>query len=140
MNETLRLTQLLYSCWIVAGSEASGKQSMPTAPGVLENALKSTVEAGALPEWARRQLHFVDGDAGLVCLELPSIQRLATEMRITSDPNPSYTRTNIIVGPPLARRCLARLGISEDDAVRWGKVLRDEAEKADNNFAVAELA
>src|SRR6266436_8687255 len=125
MNELLSLTQLLYSCWIVSGSEDRVKESMPTGNGILEYALQDAVNKGVFPEWARKRLHFVNGDTGLACLELPYIQKLATEIKFTSDPNPSYTRTNIVVGKPLARRCLAKLGISEDDAQQWGKAFRE---------------
>src|SRR5439155_11821207 len=114
MNELLRLTQLLYSCWIVSGTEEGEEEFLPTGNGVLEYALQDVVTKGVFPEWARKQLHFVNGDAGLTCLELPYIQKLATEIKFTSDPNPSYTRTNIVVGRPLARRFLSKLGVSED--------------------------
>src|SRR5258707_13468350 len=131
MNELLNLTQLLYSCWIVSGSDTEGRDSMPTGGGVFEYALKDAIAQGALPEWARKQLHFVNGDAGLTCLELPFIQKLATEMKLTSDPNPSYTRTHIVVGKPLARRCLAKLAIPEDQAQAWGELLRAPAKAAE---------
>jgi hypothetical protein len=141
MNELLRLTQLLYSCWIVSDDAGgAGKESMPTGRGVMEYALRDAVDRGAFPEWARNQLHFVSGDGGLACLELPLIQKLATEIKLTSDPNPSYTRTNIVVGIALARRCLAKLEISEEQARLWGKTLREASAKAEAELAVAESA
>jgi len=109
---------------------------MPTGNGVLEYALQDVVGTGVFPAWAREKLHFVSGDAGLVCLELPYLQKLATEMKFTSDPNPSYTRTNIVVGKPLARRCLAKLEISEQQAQQWGKALRDAVTKAEADLAL----
>lgn len=137
MNELLRLTQLLYSCWIISGDAEDGKETIPTGGSVREYALQSAVKNGVFPDWARNKLHFVSGDAGLTCLELPLIERIATEIKLTSDPNPSYTRTNIVVGKPLARRCLARLGISEEQAKTWGKALRDAATKAEAQLQVA---
>ncbi len=135
MNELLRLTQLLYSCWIVSGTADDGKETIPTGGSVLEYALRDAVNKGIFPEWARKQLHFVSGDAGLTCLELPIIEKLATEIKLTSDPNPSYTRTNIVVGKPLARRCLARLGIPEEQAKAWGAALREAVTATEEQFA-----
>jgi hypothetical protein len=140
MNEHLRLTQLLYSCWLVSGTEDGKKETMPTGSGVLDYALRESVRIGAFPDWAREQLHFVSGDAGLTCLELPFIEKLATEMKLTSDPNPSYTRTTIVVGKPLARRCLAKLGISEDQAKEWGNTLRNAVTAAEEQLRLAEPA
>lgn len=130
MKELLDLTQLLYSCWIVSGSSTTGKETIPTGGSVLEYALQDVVQRGIFPQWAREQLHFVSGDAGLTCLELPSIERLATELKYTSDPNPSYTKTSITVGKPMALRCLARLRIPEGQAREWGTALRVAVEKA----------
>ena len=137
MNELLGLTQLLYSCWIISGNAEDGRESIPTGGSVLEYALKDVVEKGAFPEWARKKLHFVSGETGLVCLELPLIERLATEIKFTSDPNPSYTRTNIVVGKALARRCLGRLEIPEHEAKEWGKALRSAVESAEKELQLA---
>ncbi len=139
MNELLGLTQLLYSCWIVSGTE-KGMESMPTGNGVLEYALQDAVDKGVFPEWARKRLHFVNGDTGLTCLELPYIQKLATEIKFTSDPNPSYTRTNIVVGRPIALRCLSKLEISETQAAQWGMELRNAVKRVEEDLVVAETA
>ena len=128
-KELLRLTELLYSCWIISSEEETVKEAIPTGGGVLENGLRDAVSAGAFPDWARQQLHFVETDMGLTCIELPYIQKLATELKITADPNPSYTRTELRVGKPLARRCLARLNLAEEDAKRWGDILRKAVEQ-----------
>jgi hypothetical protein len=140
MNELLGLTQLLYSCWIVSGLAEDGKETIPTGGSVLEYALRDAVQKGVFPEWARKKLHFVCGDTGLVCLELPVIEKLATEIKLTSEPNPSYTRTHIVVGKPLARRCLSRLGIPEEQAIVWGLALRQAVETAEQEFQLAQPA
>ena len=95
MNELLHLTQLLYSCWIVSGTGGEEKSSMPTTGGILEYALRDAVNAGAFPQWARDRLHFVSGDTGLTCLELPLMQKFATEFKLTSEPNPSLRRSSV---------------------------------------------
>ncbi len=137
MNELLPLTQLLYSCWIVGGADDEETPAVPSGGGVFEHALRDAVKQEAFPEWARKKLHFVSGDVGLTCLELPTVQKLATEIKLTSDPNPSYTRTNIIVGKPVALRCLAKLRVPENLARKWGKVLRQAAERAEKDLAFA---
>ena len=140
MKELLGLTQLLYSCWIISDPEEDGRGSMPTGGGILGYALRDAVAKGIFPNWAQKQLHFVSGDTGLTCLELPFIEKLATEIKLTSDPNPSYTRTHIAVGKKVARRCLAKLGVSEDEAVSWGQTLRDAAIAAEAKLQVAQPA
>jgi hypothetical protein len=138
MNELIGLTQLLYSCWILSSPEGGGKETIPAGGGVLDYALRDAVRRGAFPEWARRQLHFVSGDAGLSCPELASIERLATGMKFTSDPNPSYTRTTVIVGEPLARRCLAKLNIPDAQAKQWGITLREAVAAAEEKLRLAQ--
>ena len=135
LRELVPLTELLYACWIVSGSENTHKETMPTAPGVLEYGLHNALKQGAFPDWVKGQLHFVSADTGLACLELPLIQRVATELKLTSDPNPSYTRTEIVVSKALARRCLSELEVSEDQAKKWGTILRDTVAQAEEMLA-----
>ena len=130
MNQMLRLTQVIYSSWIVGGDEDQ-VPPIPTGPGVFDRALKRVCEAGKFPEWARNSLHFVESSSGLNCLEAAGIQRLATEAKIVSDPNPSYTRSKIEVSKEAARYLLARLGIAEEEAKDWGAMLRVELQNAD---------
>lgn len=124
MYELLPVTELLYSSWIISDEEGTPLQTLPTAKGVLDYALRDAISQGAFPAWAKDQLHFVDGKTGLRCLELRRIQQLATQAKLTKDPNPSYTQSDVVVGKPVARRCLARLGISEEEAAKWGRSLR----------------
>jgi len=129
MNQLLRVTQVIYSSLILG---AAGKSSaVPTGPGVFDFALQQMVKEAKFPEWLRAQLHFVDSAGGLTCLESSEIQGLAMEMKIISNPNPSYTRSEIQVTAKVARHSLSRLGVSEEDAVTWGKALRAALEQAE---------
>jgi hypothetical protein len=137
MNELLGLTKLLYSCWILSGNAEDGHETIPTGGSVLDYALQEALQKATFPAWVSQQLHFVSGDTGLVCLELPSIEKLATEIKFTSDPNPSYTRTHIVVGKDLARRCLGRMGIPEKQAKEWGAALRSAVDSAEKQLQLA---
>jgi hypothetical protein len=133
MNTLLPIAQLIYSSWIL--TDDSGSRNIPTGtPGALDYALRDVVRAGDLPEWASSSLHFVATNSGLVCLELAQIQKLATEAKLTSDPNPSYTRSHFEVSPLLARRCLSRLGITEEKATTIGKNLRSAVAQAEQQL------
>jgi len=123
MNEHLSLTQLLYSCWIVSGTNNNEREVVPTK-SVLAYALQDLVDRGMFPEWARRELHFVSADTGLICVELASIESLATELKIISYPYFSYSKNHILVGKPWALRYLSELEISEEKAKVWGNTLR----------------
>lgn len=140
MKELLRLTQLIYSCWIIADEKEGSRGSIPTGGGILGYALRDAVNQGAFPDWARKQLHFVNGETGLACLELPFIEKLATEIKLTSDPNPSYTRTNIAVGRPVALRCLSKLDIPQDKAASWGRILHAAAGSAEAKLQAQKAA
>jgi hypothetical protein len=124
MNDLLPTTNLLYCSWLVSGRTEEEKTGFPTSVGILDHALKQVVDEGQFPEWMRRQLHFVDSNLGLICEELPYIQKLATNAKLTSDPNPSYTTSEIVVGEMFANRCLAKMGVSKGDAAEWGRALR----------------
>jgi hypothetical protein len=58
------------------------------------------------------------------------IQRLATEAKITEEPNPSYVRSAIVMTPLLARRCLAQLKVDVSTAARLGLALREAVTQA----------
>jgi hypothetical protein len=137
MKKLLPVAQLIYSSWIVSDDQPGEIQSIPTTSGVLDHALRDVVAHSVLPTWVSSSLHFVETNAGLACLELPQIQKIATEARLTSDPNPSYTRTEIEVSPLVARRCLSRLGISEEQAKSIGLALREAATKAERELGFA---
>jgi len=133
MNQLLPLTQLIYSSWILGAREEP--RSIPTgSPGPLDYALRDISQAGLLPDWANNELHFVNANAGMACVELPQIQKLATEAKLTSDPNPSYTRSDIEVSDLVAYRCLARLGVAEAQAKKIGEALREAVKRAEEQL------
>lgn len=131
MNDTLRLAQLIYSAWIVSADpdDAEGR-FMPTAPGLLDHTLFGLKQRHLLPDWAENRLTFVEGTTGLICLELPDIQRIATEAKLSKDPNPSYTSTEVSMTPRLAEYSLSRLGLSLAEAQEFGANFRAEARRA----------
>jgi len=136
MNELLRVMQVIYSSWIISGTEDGSDASVPTGPGVLDHALLDLVNRQMFPEWVRKQLHFVESASGLSCLEAEDIQKLATEGKMTSDPNPAYVRSDIEVTEKVARHWLARLGVTENDAKRWGMALREALASAERQLEI----
>lgn len=133
MNALLRVMQVIYSSWIISGDDKN-TSGIPTGPGVFDYALRDLIEKGLFPAWVQENLHFVETTGGLTCLESAQIQRLATEAKITSDPNPSYTRSDIEVTKKVAQHWLARLEIEEDDAKEWGSALRAALEDAERTL------
>ena len=136
MNPLLRVMQVIYSCWIISSDKEGDSPGIPSGPGVFDHALHRVItERGGFPDLVRERLHFVDSTWGLTCLEVADIQRLATEAKITSDPNPAYLRTEIRVSKEVAQYLLSRLNISEDDAVKWGRAFREELVKAEHELS-----
>lgn len=123
--------QVIYSSWIVSGDEITEDRTIQTAPGVFDHALYDLCQKKLLPEWARNQFHFVESASGLKCLEAAQIQKLATEGKMTSDPNPSYVRTEVKASVTVAEHFLARLNVSEEDAKMWGNEFRAALERAE---------
>lgn len=137
MNKLLPIAQLVYSSWILTDQESRHRNIPTITPGALDYALRDVVNAGLLPEWASASLHFVATNSGLACLELPQIQKIATEAKLTSDPNPSYVRSDLEVSALVARRCLSRLQVSEDKAKSIGQSLRAAVAKAEQELVAA---
>ena len=135
MNELQPAMKLLYCSWFLSGHTEEEKTAFPTKQGMLDCALKRVVDKGVFPAWMREQLHFVNGNLGFVCEELPHIQTLAMNAKLTSDPNPSYTTTEIVVGEMYANRSLAKMGISRTDAELWGRDLRQAVDEVARTVA-----
>lgn len=136
MNELHKLAQLIVSCWRVSGE--GGR--IPTSHGMLDRVLKSVVDSGGFPDWARRNLTFVDSRIGLQCVELPGILEWAQRAQLTSAPNPSYETTEVQVSVRVASRLLQDLSVSDDNARAWGKMLREATEEAKSALAGADHA
>jgi len=132
MNPLLRVMQVIYSSWIISGEDDD--TAIPTGPGVFDYALHDLAQRGILPKMVLQHLHFVETACGLTCLEAAQIQKLATEGKMTSDPNPSYVRSDIAVSKRVARHWLARLGIPENEAINLGNALRKSLQEAERQL------
>lgn len=126
MRHLLDTTELLVASWILAGDG----DRIPTSHGILDRALKKVVAEGAYPDWLREQLHFADSRIGLQCVELPSLLDWAQRAQLTTAPNPSYQSTQVQISPRAALRILPDLDVTEEQAVSWGKLLRDAVNEA----------
>ena len=135
MSELHSLAKLLVCSWTLGETE---RQDLPTSHGILDRALKLVREEGSFPEWVWRELHFADSRVGLQCVELSDILDWAQTAELTEVPNPSYRRTRIKIDQLTARRLLATLRVSEDEARRWGRTLREKARQAVAEFEVLE--
>jgi hypothetical protein len=122
MRENRRLAEFIVAAWRLANG---ADVRMPTSHGILDRALEDLVrKEPEIPDWIKENLTFADTRVGLRCLELPNILDCAQESWLTSEPNPTYASTAIKVDELICRRMLRDLDISQDNAVRWGKLLR----------------
>ena len=126
MRHLLDTTELLIASWILGGND----DRIPTSHGILDRALKAAVENETCPLWVRDQLHFVDSRIGLQCVELPALLDWAQRAQLTSAPNPSYQSTQVQISGKAARRMLQDLGVSEEAAIKWGELLRQNVDNA----------
>ncbi len=124
-NETVKLTQLIYACWLAAdGSTGRSTEALPTAQGVMDYTLKDLKDDPLFPDWARKALHFSVRDSGLTCLELSEIRLYANRLGVTSDPNPSYVRTTMTVNGKMAPLFSRLAEIDTEAAEKLGKKMR----------------
>jgi hypothetical protein len=135
MSELHSLAKLLVCSWTLGETE---RQDLPTSHGILDRALQLVRDEGSFPEWVWRELHFADSRVGLQCVELPDILDWAQTAELTEVRNPSYRGTRIKIDQRTARRLLASLRVSEDEASRWGRTLREKARQAAREFEVLE--
>ena len=131
MAEIHQITQLLVASWVLGG----GDRKMPTSHGLLDLALKRTCDKGAFPEWMRKQLHFANARTGLLCVELPTILDWAQTAELTEAPNPSYRFAQVQIDEETARELVKGLGVAEQDAANWGKILVECLKAAEEKFA-----
>ena len=137
MAHLLDTTELLIASWILSGAD----DRIPTSHGILDRALKAAVEDAACPRWVRDQLHFVDSRIGLQCVELPALLDWAQRAQLTSAPNPSYQSAQVQISGNAARRMLRDLNVPEEEAKKWGELLRqivnDEGSSMPDNAKAA---
>ncbi len=136
MDRTDELAQLLVASWRLGAEDTS----IPTSHGLLDVALQKATEQGKLPAWAKSRLHFVDSRTGLRCIELSEILGWAQRAELTSEPNPSYSRTDIKISPNLARRLLPRLDVTEEQAMLLGQALKRGVREAEHQLHCSDIS
>jgi len=132
MNQLHKVAQLLVSSWSLAteATQLPTPTQLPTSNGVLDRALKAAYDSGALPAWAREEIHFADSRIGLQCVELPAILDWAQAAELTSAPNPSYRFAELKVSSQVARKLLRKLKVSEEDARALGNLLKESIQQS----------
>ena len=131
MRHLLDTTELLIASWLLG----TGGDRIPTSHGILDRALKTALERGAFPPWVRDQLNFVDSRVGLQCVELPELLDWAQRAQITSAPNPSYHSTQVQISDSAAQKMLSDLDVTEEDAIKWGKLLQEAVHNANSSVS-----
>lgn len=126
LRHPLDTIEVLIISWILGGDD---RDRIPTSHGILDRALRSAVSSGAFPPWVREELSFVDSRIGLQCVELPSLLNWAQRAQLTTAPNPTYHSTQVQISREAARRILSELDVSEEEAAKWGSMLRDAVDR-----------
>ena len=122
MSRFQEIAELLVASWVLSHEKSA--EPLPPAD-VLDRALQNVTEDGAFPDWLRSSLHFVDSRVGLRCVELESVLNAAQRAEFTSDPNPSYSATDLKIGPRAARALLRRhKEVTVEMARDWGTRLQ----------------
>ena len=121
-HHPLDTIEVLITSWILGGGD---RDRIPTSNGILDRALRTAVERGAFPSWVREKLNFVDSRIGLQCVELPSLLNWAQRAQLTTAPNPTYHSTQVQISREAAQKILSELDVSEEEAMKWGTILRE---------------
>lgn len=121
-HHPLDTIEVLIISWILGGE--SDRDRIPTSHGILDRALQAAVDQGAFPSWFHEELTFVDSRIGLQCVELPSLLNWAQRAQLTTAPNPTYHSTQVQISRDAALKILSELNLAEEDATKWGTVLR----------------
>jgi len=123
--------ELLMAIWKLGSDD----ERLPTSHGILDRALFDCRDD--LPATLRDNLHFGQTNVGLRCYELPDILLAAQDALLTSEPNPTYLSTNVMIDEEMARRIAVRNGLSTKIAREIGgklnhraAMLRDATENA----------
>jgi hypothetical protein len=134
MNQAHRLAKVLLGSWTLGGD---GPSPLPTAYGLFDRVLQIARERNALPGWFWAEVHFAESRVGLRCVELPEILNWAQSAELTDAPGLPHRTMGVKISPAVARRMLADLQVTPEEAARWGQVLREAARLAAQEFAVA---
>lgn len=131
MADRYQSAELLTSLWKLGG-EAS---RMPTSHGILDRALYAMRDE--LPAALRGGLTFSNTSVGLRCFELPAILLAAQESLLTSEPNPTYLSTDVMLDEDSARQIILGADLSTSEARQIGKTLRHQVEQIKSNLGAA---
>jgi hypothetical protein len=107
--------ELLTALWKLG---AGPEQLLPTSHGILDKALKETLED--LPSQLRDALTFRVSGVGLRSYELPDILLAAQEANLTSEPNYTYLTTVVKLDEDAARQIALLNGLSTAQARAMG--------------------
>lgn len=134
MHTLVQLTQLLISSFVISDPD---RRDLTTSHGVPAHALKELVDSEKLPKWAIDMLHFTKGQSGLICVEWPQIEEIARDLGFTSEPNPTFKRTEVKVSLSVAEREIWKLNFDEDEAKSLGNAFRYAIISCENKLEVA---
>jgi hypothetical protein len=123
MADRMESAELLTALWCLG---APGER-MPTSHGLLDRALHRLRDK--LPSKLGNSLTFSNTGVGLRCFELPGILLSAQEALLTSEPNPTYLATDIILEEDSARQIVVSASMSTREARVLGRELRDIVEE-----------
>lgn len=129
MSNAFKLAEFLISAWKIGARDGD---KIPTSHGVLDRALFDLKDD--LPEQFRDNLTFGTTRVGDRCYELPEILYAAQANLLTSEPNPTYTTTQLQIGNEVAYGLLFNMGVDAFEAEDFGKKL---SRKVDNLMELA---
>ena len=134
MANRIEDAKLLTSLWLLGGERLI---RMPTSHGILDRALLAL--QARLPEPLRSSLTFSNTSVGLRCLELPAILLAAQEALLTSEPNPTYLATDVMLDEDGARQIVLGADLSTRQARELGGLLRSEVDRVKQEIGGVEL-
>lgn len=118
MSKTLDLAYLLITSYALVSSEP-----LPVSDGTLDRALQLACKARELPDWAIKELHFVEGRTGMVCLEVIEVIDTARKALLAEEYDSSYQYVVPIDAPEVHTFCLKCIDTPRRDAQKYGEAL-----------------
>ena len=122
MADKYESAELLTALWRLGGSG----NLMPTSHGILDKALFRI--KNELPTALSETLTFSNTSVGLRCFELPAILLAAQDSLLTSEPNPTYLSTVVLLDEDSARQIVVGAALSTREARRIGELLHGEVD------------
>lgn len=124
MSKPFQLAEFLISAWKIG---ARDNEKIPTSHGLLDRALGELKDD--LPEPFRGELTFGTTRLGYRCYELPEVLYAAQANLLTSQPNPTYTTTQVQIDRELAYSLIFNSGVDVFEAEDFGRKLSDAVDK-----------